>query len=299
MFIEWFILITCILSAFISISFVIFVIFASSIHSISIALTCHSSITVIIANIVLVLTTIFMLKINFENNNLWCQIDAYCFQVSLILIYHSYYLQAFHRFSSVVYHHNVYFRTYHIFLGILILQWIFAWLYPFRLLKFGLFTYNPIINACHLDWNLSHELFLLLSIEYLIPLIIDAVLYTSLIKHSHLHIAQITHHSVTQHRNQIIISQEQRRIKREFKMLKRILIFYLALVIMDFPSVILTIIAAIDSHDSISLQYSYKIILVLISCILLMISICQFILTPSVKTLIHDYIKRRTNQVFG
>ncbi|CAF4304558.1 unnamed protein product [Rotaria sp. Silwood2] len=298
MLIEWLILVTSILSIFISISFVLFVIFASSIHSASIALTCHSSITVIMANTFLLLNAIFMLKINLENN-LWCEINAYCFQVSLILIYHSYYLQAFHRFTSVVYHHTIYFRTYHIFLAILILQWIFAWFYPFRLLKLGLFTYNPIINACHLNWNLSFELFLLLSIEYFIPLIIDAIFYISVIKHAHLHIAQITHHSHSQHRNQIIISQEQRRINREFKMLKRIIIFYLALVIMNFPSLILTIISAVDLQHSISLEYSYKIILVFISCILLLISIFQFILTPSVKTLIHDFIKRRTNQVFG
>ncbi|CAF2987152.1 unnamed protein product [Rotaria sp. Silwood2] len=103
----------------------------------------------------------------------------------------------------------------------------------------------------------------------------------------------------SQHRNQIIISQEQRRINREFKMLKRIIIFYRALVIMNFPSLILTIISAVDLQHSISLEYSYKIILVFISCILLLISIFQFILTPSVKTLIHDFIKRRTNQVFG
>ncbi|CAF2714462.1 unnamed protein product [Rotaria sp. Silwood2] len=298
MLIEWLILVTSILSILISISFVLFVIFASSIHSASIALTCHSSITVIMANTFLLLNAIFMLKINLENN-LWCEINAYCFQVSLILIYHSYYLQAFHRFTSVVYHHTIYFRTYHIFLAILILQWIFAWFYPFRLLKLGLFTYNPIINACHLNWNLSFELFLLLSIEYFIPLIIDAIFYISVIKHAHLHIAQITHHSHSQHRNQIIISQEQRRINREFKMLKRIIIFYLALVIMNFPSLILTIISAVDLQHSISLEYSYKIILVFISCILLLISIFQFILTPSVKTLIHDFIKRRTNQVFG
>ncbi|CAF3831282.1 unnamed protein product [Rotaria sp. Silwood1] len=299
MLIEYLILVTCILSILLSISFILFVIFASSIHSVSMALTCHSSITVIIANICLLLMGIFMLKINL-NNNFSCQVIAYCFYVSLILIYHSYYLQAFHRYSSVVYHNKIYFRTYHIFLFILILQWIFAWLYTFRLLKINLFIYNPIINICHLNWNLFYELFLFLLIEYFIPLIIDAFFYISVIKHAHLHIAQITHHSHSQHRNQIIISQEQRRIKREFKMLKRIIIFYLALVIMNFPIVILTIIAATNSQTiQISLEYSYKIILAFISCILLLISIFQFILTPSVKTLIHDFIKRRTNQVFG
>lgn len=298
MFTEWFILATCILSILISISFILFVIFATSIHSISIALTCHSSIVTIMTNIVLLETAVCMQIFNKENT-LWCQVNAYCLQVSLILVYHSYYLQAFHRFTSVVYHNNVALRTYHIFVIILILQWLFAWFYPFRLFKLGLFTYNSAINICHLDWNVTHELFLLLSVEYLIPLIIDAYFYISVIKHAHLHIAHMIHPSISHHRHEIIISQEQRRIKREFKMLKRIILVYLALVTMNSPSLIQTIMAAIDSQDNLTLEYSYRITLVFLSCMLLLISIFQFALTSSVKTLIQESLRRRTNQVYA
>lgn len=297
MLIEYLILVASLLSICIASSFVIFVTCASSIHSVSIALTCHSTITIIITNIFLFLTSVFMLNTNIHNN-LWCQINAYCLQASLILIYHSYYLQAFHRFSSVVYHHTVFFHTYHIYLAILILQWIFAWLYPLRLFIGGLFTYNSAIHLCHLNWTLSYEILLLLLFQYLIPLIIDACFYVSLLKHSHLHITHLTHQSISQHRNKIIVSQEQRRIKRELKMLKRIIIIFLALFSMNFPSFILTIIAATRSKDYISLDYSYRIVLLFIACILLTISVCQFILTPTVKTLIHDFIQRRTNRVW-
>ncbi|CAF1599339.1 unnamed protein product [Rotaria magnacalcarata] len=298
MFIEHFIILASALSICISIGFIVFVICASSLHSMSIALTCHSTVTIIITNIFLLLTAVFMLNTNLQNN-LWCQINAYCVQVSLILIYHSYCLEAFHRFAFIVHHNNVYFHGYHIFFAIIICQWIFAWLYPFRLLLLGLFTYDSTIRLCHINWDLSLELFALLAVQYLIPLIIDVLCYVLVIKHAHLHIIEMTLHRTSQKRQPIVVCQEQRRMKREFKMLKRIIIIFLVLFMMNFPSLVLIIIASIDWNASMSIDYTYRIILLNMSCILLLISIFQFILTPTVKTLIHDFWKRRKNQVCG
>ncbi|CAF1376452.1 unnamed protein product [Adineta ricciae] len=265
--------------------FLLIIILDQTSHTLPMILTANSCLTQICFAIVLLLMTIFMLENDLKQRyyyDLYCIIRGYLSYATCTAMNYSFLLQAIYRYILVIYPLNVCWQSIKIQLLLIAATWLFSYLYPLAFVFTNDITYNVNNQLCQIPLRLSFPLLFVISNGYLGPVLIIQLIYLKLVRH----VKQIS-------RNVITTRNNLPRLRRELKMVRRIVTITTILVVLGLPYTSFLFISFFTEP----VKYYYRISAIFTNPSLIFIMIALFQFTESLKLFILRKMNIRTETV--
>ncbi|UJR19787.1 hypothetical protein I4U23_022921 [Adineta vaga] len=215
-----------------------------------------------------------------------CRLQGFLIYVTFACCYMSFVLQAFYRFTRVVYTKQRIFQSFSFYIICILLQWIMCFLlllppYLWPNMIYALYKYD---YYCGMVYGNFGALMYSGVVMYISPVIFLSIIYTRLMFF-------IRHQT-----SNLLQTRQMKRAHRDFTVIRRILFIVNTLTLPGIPNCIFTLMVNIDPNISGS-YYMYRIQWMLPAVGVMIFSIALVIMTPQFKTLIFDTINYNHNRV--
>ncbi|CAF4069751.1 unnamed protein product [Adineta steineri] len=220
-------IISLIIAIGLSICSLLIIIFDTTCHTLPMMLVANSSLTQILFATVLLMMTIFSLENDIKQRyyyDLFCIIRGYLSYASCTAMNYSFLLQAIYRYIIVFYPINLFWQSKRIQMLLVVVTWMFSYIYPFAFIFTGDITYNSSNQLCQIPLHLSFSLLFVIFNGYLGPVVAIQIIYLKLVRY----VKEISKQAITTRNN-------LPRIRRELKMVRRIVTITAILVILGLP----------------------------------------------------------------
>ena len=164
---------------------------------------------------------------NMSFDHSWCYLRAYFVHVSFFLFYQSYLIQAVFRFFRVVFYKHKYLQTLRFMFQLVLIQWLFDALCILPLLILHHFQYISEYYYCEILLTDSQGMFIMGAITYSFPMISMQLIYSYILYH------------MKKKKSQSTLQNRQQANKRDFAVIRRILIVLGTLFLLGFPTFII------------------------------------------------------------
>lgn len=266
-------------------AFVVIIILDKPSHTIPLMLVAHSCLTEVMVGSVMFSMAVFM----FHNdlNQIHYQ-DTYCISrgfmsyVVTILQNFSYLLQAFYRYHTVVYPNRILCQSWRFQAFLVSFIWILGFVCPIPFVMKNEIKYNVDNQICQMPLQLSFLTIYVSFCVYVVPISLIMLIYIKLIFY------------VQQMNKQVSTVNASLRLKRELKMVRRILILVISLTTLGLPYALFMVIAFFASPP----KYHFRIAYIFVDVSLVFVVCAMFQFTDSVKTFIMRKIINRANTIF-
>jgi hypothetical protein len=287
---SWFIpfdilLIICsILIILLSIVFLLIIILDKTCHTISMLLIINTSLSGLIMGCILLSFSMFTLEndlrqIEYEDS--FCIIRAYIGYVSYTLFNFSFTLQSIYRYMIVVYPTRLFYQSSKFQVLMICLIWIFSFVCCIPFLSSGEIVYNSDNQICQLRLRFSFIIIYGTYFVYTMPLSFIIFIYWKLVRYVKEMSKHVTPVNTLFH------------VKRELKMVRRVVILVTILILICFPYILIMLMSFFNRAP----KYHFRIVYIFFDTAVLtvMIVLCQF--TDPIKISIIKRIKRRPNTI--
>lgn len=267
----------------ISFLFILLILFDKKSRSVSTMLLSNSLISELIFASVMLSMSIFTLendikKLEYEDN--LCIFRGYMSYSISSVRSHSYLLQSIYRYISVIYPSNSFYQTYHFQFILICLTWFLSLIHPLPFILTKQIKYNVNNQVCHMSLNNSFYIFYTCFFAYLNPITIIIIIYFKLVRY-------------VQRMTRIITPVNQLlRIKRELKMVRRIIILLFVLITLGLPYTIFFFISFFTNPPIYHFRFAFLSVDVSLACVI--IALFQF--TYPIKSFLLQKFNQWTNQ---
>lgn len=164
---------------------------------------------------------------NISLENQWCYIRAYVLHVELCSIYLSYVLQALFRLFRIVFYKYQRLQTFRFVLGLIIFQWILAFIIVTPSIPLGYFQYLPQNYYCHIPLTNLQGTLLISMTTYYGPTLASSTIYFYIM------------YQIKQRTRLATLQNRHRSMQRDVIVLRRIFILVGIFLVFLVPSMIL------------------------------------------------------------
>jgi 7 transmembrane receptor (rhodopsin family) len=266
-------------------AFLVIIVLDKPSYTIPLLLIAHSCLTEVMLAIVMFTMAVFTLHNDLKQiqyQDTYCVSRGYMSYVVTILQNFSYLLQAFYRYHTVVYPNRIFCRSWRFQAFLISLIWIFAFLCPVPFVMKNEIKYNVDNQICQMPLQLSILTIYLSFCIYVVPISLIMLIYVKLIVY------------VQRMNRQVTTVNKSRRLERELKMVRRIVILVISLTTLGFPYAVFMINAFFSSPP----KYHFRIAFLFIDVSLVFVMCAMFQFTGSIKTFIKGKIINRANTIF-
>lgn len=200
----------------------------------------------------------------------WCQLRAYLVNVCFCALYYSCVLKSIFRLFRIVFYQSKYLQSYLIFINAILLQWFLSFIIILLNFLNNDYQYLPYQYRCWISFENIRGLLLAATIIYICPLFIILLIYIYILRYVR--------------QTNSIRQKQQKLIKRDILVLKRITIFILVIFIIGLPTVSILLIWII-SGKLIPLAYHIQGLSMAIG--IFIATICFAFITPQIQEIFY------------
>lgn len=278
-------LLSAIFALVVAVIFVIVIIFNRTCYTVPMMLVANSCATEVMFASVMCSMAGFTLRNDLNRiqyQDPFCVSRGFMGYVVTFLQNYSYLLQAIHRYITVVHSNRIFWQSAR-FQGFLIcLTWVCGFICTIPYVITGEIKYNVDNQICQMPLQLSFLMIYNALCVYLIPVSLIMLIYLKLVLH------------VREASRQIIPTNASLRLKRELKMVRRIVILVMGITTIGFPYALFIFISFFTSPPT----YHFRIAYIFVDASLVFVMSAMFQFTEPVKTLIMRKIDERANTIF-
>jgi len=211
-----------------------------------------------------------------------CIFRGYLAYAATGIFNYSFLLQGIYRYAIAVYPTHLLWRTVKIQILPICITWIFGFIYPLAFMFTGDITYNYDNQICQIPLRLSFSLIFVICNAYLIPVWVIQLIYFKLVRYVKEMSGRVT-----------TTGNSLSRIKRELKMVRRIVFIVTILVILGLPYTVFIFMSFFTDPP----KYHFKIAGLFINSAVLLVMIALFLFTDPLKSSVFKRINLRPETV--
>jgi len=262
--------------------FLLIIILDKTCRTVPMMLLCNSLLSEIIFASVMLSMTIVALQndikqIEYEDS--LCIFRAYMSYALSAVRSHSYLLQSIYRYICIIYPLNFYYQSARFQFYLICLTWLLSLIHPFPFVFTNQIKYNVDNQVCHMPLQTSFFIFYTCFFAYLNPITTIIIIYFKLVRY------------VKKMSKLVTPVNQLLRIRRELKMVRRIVMLLLILVALGLPYTIFFIFSFFTHPPKYHFRLAFLSVDISLACVI--IALGQF--SDPIKTFVIRIINKSTN----
>ncbi|CAF1179998.1 unnamed protein product [Rotaria sordida] len=260
------------------------IIYDKTCHTVPMMLVANSCLSAILFGTIIFSIRLYTLKNDWKTivyKDSFCSFRGYIGYAACSIQNFSYLLQSIYRYIIVIYPNRLFFQSIRFQLFLISCTWIFGFIYPIAFLFTDQIIYNINNQICQLPLQLSFSVIFIASWAYIIPVSLTMFIYFNLLRY------------VKEISKRVISVNRLSRVKRELKMVRRIVVLVMILFTLCFPYTMFIFLSFFTDPP----KYHFRIAYIFIDVSFLFVIIALFQSTDPLKKSVMNKINKRPNRI--